>query len=78
MTTFLTTTFLTDDSRWAAFVARDPAADGAFVVGVVTTGIVCRPVCAARPKRENVRFYETPAKAISAGFRPCKRCRPVG
>jgi len=65
------------DAHWEAFVQRDPAADGRFVAAVITTGIYCRPSCPARkPKRENVRFYATPAAAAAAGFRPCKRCRP--
>jgi AraC family transcriptional regulator, regulatory protein of adaptative response / methylated-DNA-[protein]-cysteine methyltransferase len=66
-----------DDRRWAAVVARDKRADGSFVTAVATTGIYCRPSCAARhPLRQNVRFYETCAEAEAAGFRACKRCRP--
>ncbi len=66
-----------DDRRWAAVVARDKRADGTFVTAVATTGIYCRPSCAARhPLRQNVRFYETCAEAEAAGFRPCKRCKP--
>ena len=67
----------TRDPRWAAVVARNPAADGSFVYSVRTTGVYCRPSCAARPARaENVRFHRSPAEAEQAGFRPCKRCRP--
>jgi AraC family transcriptional regulator of adaptative response/methylated-DNA-[protein]-cysteine methyltransferase len=43
---------------------------------VRTTGVYCRPSCAARPKRENVGFHATTAEAERAGFRACKRCRP--
>ena len=68
--------FADDDSRWAAALARDPAADGAFIVAVTTTGIYCRPVCPARPLRRNVRFHATAIEAQNAGFRPCKRCKP--
>jgi AraC family transcriptional regulator of adaptative response/methylated-DNA-[protein]-cysteine methyltransferase len=65
------------DPRWAAVVARDPAADGKFFYSVKTTGVYCRPSCAARPARpENVRFHATCADAEQAGFRPCKRCKP--
>ncbi len=65
------------DPRWAQLRARDPAADGRFVYAVRTTGVYCRPSCAARAARpENVRFYDTPAEAEAAGFRPCQRCRP--
>lgn len=57
--------------------ARDPRYDGRFFVGVVTTGIYCRPVCPARmPAARNVRFFSTAAAAREAGFRPCLRCRP--
>ena len=57
--------------------ARDPAADGLFVTGVLTTGIYCLPSCPARtPKPENVAFFATPADAAAARLRPCRRCRP--
>jgi AraC family transcriptional regulator of adaptative response/methylated-DNA-[protein]-cysteine methyltransferase len=65
------------DPRWAAVVARDPAADGKFFYSVKTTGIYCRPSCAARAARpENIQFHATAEDAERAGFRPCKRCRP--
>lgn len=65
------------EKAWAAVLARDRAADGRFVTGVLTTGIYCRPSCAARhPRRENVRFFATGAAARAAGLRPCLRCRP--
>ncbi len=66
-----------DDQRWAAVVARSRDADEAFYYAVVSTGIYCRPSCAARrPNRENTRFYDTRTDAEQAGFRACKRCRP--
>jgi AraC family transcriptional regulator of adaptative response/methylated-DNA-[protein]-cysteine methyltransferase len=66
-----------DDARWRAVQRRDRAADGTFVYSVRTTGVYCRPSCAARlPRRENVIFHATCAEAERAGFRPCKRCRP--
>lgn len=66
-----------DEARWRAVVARDPAFDGDFYLGVKTTGIYCRPSCGSRrPNRENVQFFKTTAEAERAGFRPCKRCRP--
>lgn len=65
------------DPRWAAVAARDPSADGRFFYAVRTTGVYCRPSCAARPARpENVTFHATAADAERAGFRPCRRCRP--
>jgi AraC family transcriptional regulator, regulatory protein of adaptative response / methylated-DNA-[protein]-cysteine methyltransferase len=65
------------DPRWVAVVARDAAADGTFFYSVRTTGVYCRPSCAARAARpENVEFHATAADAERAGFRPCKRCKP--
>lgn len=70
-------TTVASDSRWSAVVARDATADGTFYYAVRTTGVYCRPSCAARtPRPENVVFYSTPQEAEGAGFRPCKRCRP--
>jgi AraC family transcriptional regulator of adaptative response/methylated-DNA-[protein]-cysteine methyltransferase len=66
------------DPRWLAVLARDARADGRFVYSVRTTGVYCRPSCAARtPRRENVAFHATAAAAERAGFRACKRCRPT-
>ncbi len=65
------------DARWVSVCRRDRAADGRFVYSVATTGVFCRPSCAARlPRPENVAFHADAAAAIRAGFRPCKRCRP--
>ncbi len=65
------------ERAWMAVLARDRAADGGFVTGVLTTGIYCRPSCAARhPRRENVRFFADGAAARDAGLRPCLRCKP--
>jgi AraC family transcriptional regulator of adaptative response/methylated-DNA-[protein]-cysteine methyltransferase len=69
--------FPSDDARWEAVVRRDRTADGVFYYSVRTTGVYCRPSCAARlARREHVRFHATCAEAEQAGFRPCKRCRP--
>ena len=66
------------DAMYAALERRDPAYEGVFFVGVKTTGIFCRPTCSARkPRRENVEFYRSAQEALSAGFRPCRRCRPL-
>ena len=65
------------DARWAAVVARNPKADGTFYYSVETTGVYCRPSCAARlPRPEHVRFHATCTAAEQAAFRPCKRCKP--
>ena len=69
--------YSTDQARWNALLGRDPEADGAFLYGVTTTGVYCRPGCPSRlPLRDNVRFYNTVSEAERAGFRPCKRCDP--
>jgi len=66
-----------DTSRWNAVVARDRAAAATFVYAVRSTGVYCRPGCASRrPRRDRVDFFDTPADAERAGFRPCRRCRP--
>jgi len=68
---------LDNDACWSAVERRDRAADGTFVYSVRTTGVYCRPSCAARlPRRDNVAFHQTCTDAERAGFRPCKRCRP--
>ena len=72
-----TGTSLVDDEPWEAVIARDPKFDGKFVFAVATTGVYCRPSCAARrPRRENVTFFSRPEHAEKAGFRACLRCRP--
>src|ERR1043166_4634629 len=69
--------FTEDHDRWAAVLRRDAQSDGNFYYSVKTTGVYCRPSCAARQaRRENVRFHTTCADAEAAGFRPCRRCRP--
>lgn len=69
--------FDTEAARWAAVRRRAAEADGQFFYSVATTGVYCRPSCAARtPRQENVAFHATQVEAECAGFRPCKRCRP--
>jgi len=58
--------------------ASDQNYEGIFYTAVKTTGIFCRPSCPARkPKPENVVFYKSAEDALSAGFRPCLRCKPL-
>lgn len=65
------------DELLRRFHARDPAHQGEFLVGVLTTGIYCLPGCRAKmPKAENVRFFADESAARAAGLRACKRCRP--
>jgi AraC family transcriptional regulator of adaptative response/methylated-DNA-[protein]-cysteine methyltransferase len=69
---------LNEEQCWQAVIERDRTQDGKFLLGVLTTGIYCRPSCPARkPLRQNVRFYETPAAAERDGLRACLRCRPL-
>ncbi|PTY36258.1 hypothetical protein BGP77_02810 [Saccharospirillum sp. MSK14-1] len=66
-----------DDQRWHALLERQFDGLAPFLYAVITTGVVCRPDCSSRrPRRENVRFFESLTAAQAAGFRPCKRCRP--
>jgi AraC family transcriptional regulator, regulatory protein of adaptative response / methylated-DNA-[protein]-cysteine methyltransferase len=66
-----------DDVRWHAVLNRDQPSDGRFVYAVTSTGIYCRPTCPSRrPRRDRVRFFDTPDVARAAGFRACKRCKP--
>ncbi len=63
---------------WEAVSTRDDSFDGIFYVGVLTTGVYCKPSCPARrPLRKNVRFYATPKAAERDGLRACLRCRPL-
>lgn len=65
------------EEAWAAFSSRNRSFDGKFVGAVKTTGIYCKPSCAARyPLRQNIDFYADGAAARAAGFRACLRCKP--
>ncbi|MGH9943085.1 MAG: bifunctional DNA-binding transcriptional regulator/O6-methylguanine-DNA methyltransferase Ada [Pyrinomonadaceae bacterium] len=62
---------------WRAVQVRDARFDGAFVFGVRSTGIYCKPSCPARrPRRDRVSFFPTCEEAEQSGFRACLRCRP--
>ena len=68
---------LDEENCWRAVAQRDVSAESTFVYGVLSTRIFCRASCPSRrPRRENARFFATPALAEAAGFRACKRCRP--
>lgn len=69
--------FIREEDQWAAVKTRNKDADDHFYYSVKTTGVYCRPSCAARlALRKNIAFHLTCADAEKAGFRPCKRCRP--
>ncbi len=66
------------DEYFRAFINRDSAFEGVFFAAITSTGIFCRPTCTARkPKKENCLFFKTAQESLLAGFRPCKRCRPL-
>jgi O-6-methylguanine DNA methyltransferase len=66
------------DEMRRAYLASDASYDGVFYLGVRTTGIFCLPSCRAKkPRAENVEFFADPKAATFAGYRPCKRCRPL-
>jgi len=68
---------LAPDACYRALASRNPRFDGRFFVGVLSTGVYCRPICPARtPLRRNCRFFRSAAAAAESGFRPCRRCRP--
>jgi AraC family transcriptional regulator of adaptative response/methylated-DNA-[protein]-cysteine methyltransferase len=65
------------DVFWQAVETKDARFNGTFFFAVQTTGIYCKPSCAARtPKRQNVVFFDTPKTAEKEGFRACQRCKP--
>jgi AraC family transcriptional regulator of adaptative response/methylated-DNA-[protein]-cysteine methyltransferase len=66
------------NEMYRALLERDPSYEGVFYLGVRTTGIFCRPTCPARkPKPENVDFFGSTREALTAGYRPCRRCTPM-
>src|SRR6204780_2179184 len=68
---------LEPDVYWQALHSRDRRFDGRFFVAAVTTGIYCRPICPVPfAKPNNIALYPCAAAAETAGFRPCRRCRP--
>lgn len=68
---------MTNAQMYARVLAGDPAWNGRFFTGVLTTGIYCLPSCKARkPRPENVRFFPTCEAARAAGLRPCRKCHP--
>src|SRR5262249_25946833 len=61
-----------------AFLSRDESYLGIFFTGVRSTGIFCRIGCPGRtPGEDQLEFFATAGDALFAGFRPCKRCRPI-
>ena len=72
------TTMPSTSTMYRALAERDSAYDGVFFAAIRTTGVFCRPTCGAKkPLAQNVEFYSSIGDAVSAGYRPCKRCRPM-
>jgi AraC family transcriptional regulator of adaptative response / DNA-3-methyladenine glycosylase II len=65
------------EAAFRAVSSRDPRFDGRLFVGVLSTGIYCRPSCPSRtPLPRNCAYFPTAAACVAAGFRACRRCRP--
>jgi AraC family transcriptional regulator, regulatory protein of adaptative response / methylated-DNA-[protein]-cysteine methyltransferase len=72
------TTLPAPEEMYRALCDRDSAYEGIFVAAIRTTGIFCRPTCNARkPLEQNIEYFQDPREALLAGYRPCKRCRPI-
>ncbi len=66
-----------NEEQWQAIVRCDASYDGRFYYGVASTGIFCRPSCRSRtPAVRNVSIFQHYEEALTAGYRPCKRCKP--
>ena len=66
------------ETLYAALLARDPSWEGRAWVCVSSTGIFCRLTCPARkPLARNCTFHGSIGECLTAGFRPCRRCRPL-
>ena len=63
---------------YKAFLKNDKKYQGIFYIGIKTTGIFCHSICPSRkPKYENCEFFIKSKDALLAGYRPCKRCKPL-
>ncbi|MGR3660084.1 MAG: bifunctional transcriptional activator/DNA repair enzyme AdaA [Paracoccaceae bacterium] len=66
------------DTLYEALCSRDESYEGRAFVGVSSTGIFCRLSCPApNPKPENCQFFDSVSDCLEAGFRACKRCKPL-
>ncbi|WP_246315766.1 bifunctional transcriptional activator/DNA repair enzyme AdaA [Paenibacillus foliorum] len=67
------------EEKWQAIILNDATYNDQFIYAVKTTGIFCKPSCKSRvPNKMNVRVFHNAKQALSANFRPCKRCKPTG
>ncbi len=66
-----------NDEQWTAIATRSPSPGAGWLLLVASTGIICKPGCAARiPGREQVRIVPDLETGLAAGARPCLRCHP--
>ncbi len=66
------------ETMYRAIAEKDESFIGVFFVAVKTTGVLCRPGCPARtPLAQNVEYFASAREGLLAGYRPCKRCRPM-
>jgi AraC family transcriptional regulator of adaptative response/methylated-DNA-[protein]-cysteine methyltransferase len=71
-------TLPSNQTMYTALLQRDSTFEGVFFAGIKTTGIFCRPTCAAKkPRFENVEYFSSTQEALFAGYRPCQRCHPM-
>ncbi|MGG1399661.1 bifunctional transcriptional activator/DNA repair enzyme AdaA [Bacillus salipaludis] len=67
------------EEKWQAILLNDANYNQQFFYAVKSTGIFCKPSCKSRsPKKENVLIFKHVEEALTAHFRPCKRCKPTG
>lgn len=67
------------EEKWQAILLNDANYNHQFFYAVKSTGIFCKPSCKSRPpKKENVLIFKHAEEALTAHFRPCKRCKPTG
>ena len=66
-----------DRIMWNAVANNDDSFDGKFYYVVKTVGVYCKPSCKSRvPNPKNIIYFENIEQAETAGYKPCKRCRP--
>src|SRR5262245_7318217 len=66
------------EELYGAFCWKDMSLDGIVFIAVRATVICCRPGCPAPvPLMRNVEFFRSAAEALAAGYRACKRCKPL-
>ena len=65
-----------NDQRWKAIEICDVKAAGAFVYGRESDQIYHSPICRNRPRRDEIRFFDTPEAAWRQDFKACNNCYP--